>query len=408
MSTTLVSLTTPNIDNFRGLYPEVEVAIMLTRLKKFTTSNNSSYLYQVKLCLSSQESSVNTNVVTVYLYTDNSNSPGSDTGATFSDPNAIIPSSPTNTGITFTNQNNYLLQPNTSYWIVVIGPTSVNWHSDNTEQLTLGIEVNGGGGNGGGGSFAGNFFFGSIDVDQDVYLYDQEPSIVEAFPDTHYKVIVNVNFRDLLQPEGNFVQEAGNSENVDINLNFDCNVDLLKVYLGYSAVYNGGAVVTNSVRQLTNGGVSEGRKGLTLGVEQSNNGNLGFRFLEVAALQIFGHAQARAAIRNDTQFTESMQDAVDNINTLVDGYAESEDAKHDIFNLYVRQNLITNEDDVTTIVDFNFDAFNFAGFLGAVRINFNMPQILDSAGTEADRTILGINADPKVNILVLLQHDNSL
>jgi hypothetical protein len=253
-----------------------------------------------------------------------------------------------------------------------------------------------------------NFFFGSIDVNQNVNLYDQVPSITEAFPETHYKVVVNVNFRDLLQPSGNFVQDGSNSENVNINLNFDCNVLLLKQYLGDDAVYSGATVVANNVRQLDNGGVTEGRKGVTTGREVGNSGNLGFRFLEIAALQIFGHAQARAAIRNDTQFVEAMQDAVTKIDDLVGGYAESDDAKHDVFNLYVKQNLINPEDDVTTIVPFDFTEFNFAGFLGAVRVNFNMPVISDSAGTDANREILGINANPMVNLLVLLQHDNSL
>ena len=71
-------------------------------------------------------------------------------------------------------------------------------------------------------------------------------------------------------------------------------------------------------------------------------------------------------------------------------------------------NLITDTDDVNSIVDFNFVGFNFYGFKGAVRINFNMPQILDSIGGSANRTILGINEDPQVNILLLLQHDTSM
>jgi hypothetical protein len=103
-----------------------------------------------------------------------------------------------------------------------------------------------------------------------------------------------------------------------------------------------------------------------------------------------------------------MQDAVTKIDDLVGGYSESDDAKHDVFNLYVKQNLITSEDDVNSVVEFDFESFNFAGFLGAVRINFNMPFIKDSADVDANREILGINADPSVNILVLLQHDNSL
>jgi hypothetical protein len=252
-----------------------------------------------------------------------------------------------------------------------------------------------------------NFFFGSIDVNQNVNLYDQAPSITEAFPETHYRVVVNVNFRDLLMPTGNFIQDGSNSENVNINLNFDCNVDLLKVYLGYDAVYAGGSVVANNVRELDNGGVLQNRKGLTTGRETSS-ANLGFRFLEMAALQIFGHAQARAAIRNDTHFVSAMQDAVTKIDDLVGGYSESDDAKHDVFNFYVKQNLITNTDDVTSIVQFNFDNFNFAGFKGAVRVNFNMPQILDSAGSNANRDILGIDSNPMVNLLILLQHDNEV
>jgi hypothetical protein len=258
-------------------------------------------------------------------------------------------------------------------------------------------------------SFSANFFLGSIDVNQNVNLFDKLPEITEAFPDCHYNLTVSVNFLQLLQPSGNYIQNATNVNDVDINLNFDCNSDLLNVYLGQNNVYNTttGAEIANAVQVLSQGtGVVGGvsRKGLVTGVN-SPDSNLGFRFLEVAALQIFGHAKARAAIRNDTEFSVAMNDATSKIDTLVAGYTESDSVKREIFNYYIRQNLLDDANvngDVTSPVNFNFAAFNFQGFRAAVRINFNMPTILDSVGSAADRTVLGIADDPAVNILLLL------
>ena len=254
-------------------------------------------------------------------------------------------------------------------------------------------------------SFSANFFLGNIDINQNVNLFDQVPNIVEAFPDCYYNLTVNVNFLELFQPVGNFVQNQADPNKVNVNLNFDCNQDLLNIYLGQGNVYdNSGVELANDVQQLMAGSEpADGRKGLLLG-KNTTDSNLGFRFLEVAALQIFGHAKARAAIRNDTEFATAMDDATDKIDTLVTSYTESESVRQEIFNYYVQQGFVNDQNDVNTPVAFDFTNFNFQGFRSAVRINFNMPTILDSAGNAADRTILGINDNPKVNILLLLTH----
>jgi hypothetical protein len=79
---------------------------------------------------------------------------------------------------------------------------------------------------------------------------------------------------------------------------------------------------------------------------------VGLRFLELAAVKIFGHAKARAAISNDTDFTSSDSGKImDQIATGVDTKVTSSIANK-LFETYVSKDLI-NTNDVTSSQTFN-------------------------------------------------------
>jgi hypothetical protein len=252
-----------------------------------------------------------------------------------------------------------------------------------------------------------NFFLGSIDVDQTVELYDAPVNFSDAYPNTHYLITINANFHKLIGLTGNYVQNV-NPNLVTTAMSLHSNDVYLKELLGYNAVYDAnGVVVTNQVTGLVSGPDATGRKGTTTGVASSAS-NLGFRFLEIAAVQIFAHARARAAIRNDTQFSGAMQSAVDALSTQINQYLVTNVAQNEIFNDYVRQNLLASTNDVDTAVNFNFDAYSFNGYSTAVRINFTMNSILDSAGANVDYNLYGMTNDTDVNILLKFDHADDL
>jgi hypothetical protein len=247
-----------------------------------------------------------------------------------------------------------------------------------------------------------NFYLGSVDVNQNVNLYDALPPTVDAMPDTHYIINVLCNFQTLMGFSGNYVQSASNPNNVNINLDLSPNSDYLKELLGYNEVYNAGNVVQNSVEFAASGPSASGRKGSVTGITVgAPNSNIGFRLLEIAAIQIFNHAKARAAIRNDTEFTTSMQHIVDSIPNLVNEYNITEETKLEMYNTYVQQNLASLSDDVTSPVAFNWNVYNFNDtYVSGVQLNFNIPSIFDSAGAGIDRNLYGVGNDPSVNILL--------
>ena len=94
-------------------------------------------------------------------------------------------------------------------------------------------------------------------------------------------------------------------------------------------------------------------------LDKSNEKLLGLRFLEIIATKIFGHAKARAAIRNDSKFYEKsatslVQQVIDGVNTSI------VTKKMDIFNTYINQNRYNgNINNIPTPVNFNFDNTNW-------------------------------------------------
>lgn len=98
----------------------------------------------------------------------------------------------------------------------------------------------------------------------------------------------------------------------------------------------------------------------SLGIDP-NDTSFGQRLLEIVAIKIFGHAKARAAIENDTEFTgaaliqkfqSSLQEAIDTDRNLIFGQYVNLDR--------VQSDANDNEghNDVDTATDFNFDALD--------------------------------------------------
>lgn len=100
-------------------------------------------------------------------------------------------------------------------------------------------------------------------------------------------------------------------------------------------------------------------------LDKGNNKLLGLRFLEIVATKVFGHAKARAAIENDSEFYRS--DAVSGslINQIANGISNAltnTDKRNEIFNIYVSYDRVQDNVDVNANSDanipslFNFDA----------------------------------------------------
>ena len=95
-----------------------------------------------------------------------------------------------------------------------------------------------------------------------------------------------------------------------------------------------------------------------LGVE-TNAQNFNFRLLEMAALEIFGHAKARAAIANDNLFN--------NYNSLVTTHLSTaflnQNVRNSFFEQYVEINRYYNSNDINnTLVPFNLANTSFYVF----------------------------------------------
>jgi len=94
------------------------------------------------------------------------------------------------------------------------------------------------------------------------------------------------------------------------------------------------------------------------------------RILEILALKIFGHAKARAAINNDTDIVNGLQnDLYNHIGSMLDRH------KHNIYNMYVYQDLQDlKQDDVDSPPNFNFnyDKIAFPGYIKGSLSNKNL------------------------------------
>jgi hypothetical protein len=104
--------------------------------------------------------------------------------------------------------------------------------------------------------------------------------------------------------------------------------------------------------------------GSVLGLEIPPS-NFNLRLLEMVALEIFGHAKARAAIRNDGSSTFNFQNVV---SSHLSTSFQNESIRNNFFEQYVQLNKISGQD-VGSSVDFNLantSIFVFGNFSGNI------------------------------------------
>jgi hypothetical protein len=77
--------------------------------------------------------------------------------------------------------------------------------------------------------------------------------------------------------------------------------------------------------------------------------NIDMRLLEIAALEIFGHAKARAAIANDNDFVNKLV----GIHTTVFDVMNLQNTKNNFFEQYVDSGRVADLDDITEPQSFN-------------------------------------------------------
>lgn len=152
-----------------------------------------------------------------------------------------------------------------------------------------------------------------------------------------------------------FQQNTTNIERFDVNLTLDNSA----TYTNWESLFNNENIITMAI-----GNSNKAFATLQPTLLQ----NLGDRFLEIVAHKLFGHGQARAAIKNDYEFYTHDAEIWDHLSTSV----ANNQFRNDIFNQYVatgRYNTFNNNNlpangengsnDVNLWVNFNFDGLTF-------------------------------------------------
>jgi hypothetical protein len=189
--------------------------------------------------------------------------------------------------------------------------------------------------------FANEFF----SVYQQTNLYAQNFPINNGLYDYVFEVNISQDSLNDMFDVRHFKQSSNQQNNVGEN-NVDINLLINRTFID-------SLLTTNKVSII-------GITGNYLGDETgflSGEKMIGLRFIEVIAMKIFGHAKARAAISNDTDFYQS--DAIPGslINQMINGIQSSiNNKRNDIFNQYVDYDRIEAEasDDVDVNINFNF------------------------------------------------------
>lgn len=162
--------------------------------------------------------------------------------------------------------------------------------------------------------------------------------------------------RRFKQATSNINNSEENKYNVELAINHTVLNELL---------YNRDAVqISSSMSDVTS-------RSAVYGTLLSGEKRLGLRFLEVVATKVFGHAKARAAIANDSDFYRP--DAVSS--SIINQVAQGMDSalttlKNDIFNMYVGYDRVqlntadladptSQHNDVDGFVNFNFENTNW-------------------------------------------------
>ena len=170
---------------------------------------------------------------------------------------------------------------------------------------------------------------GSFDISQNAELYVQEATGL-ATAQFHYTIDKSGTLGDLFTTK-TYQENSVNNEEYDVSLVVDT-AAVEAVLLATDSCVNQAAGTNGNFNGLL------------------NEANFETRLLEMAAIKIFGHAKARAAIGNDKDFAGK--------ETIVSTHMATELAKPEVasnfFETYVSLNrLEMNTDDITAPVVFN-------------------------------------------------------
>jgi hypothetical protein len=208
------------------------------------------------------------------------------------------------------------------------------------------------------------FLNNPLTINQNTGVYG---SIINA---GNFDYIITINTQYLT--EGNI---TGLFENASYKQN---NIDMNQVDINLS-IHN----FLNWETDINNQSISIIEPGLSnigFGTFFLTNQKIGDLLLEIIAHKMFGHAQAHAAIRNDTEFYTHDSEIWDHLsNTL-----NLNTIKYDVFNQYIAAGRYANNEDST----FNYINFNLKDLTLDFPLYLNGSVILDASLTNDERNNL--------------------
>lgn len=200
-----------------------------------------------------------------------------------------------------------------------------------------------------------------IGANTTVNVYEQAYTYVNS----NYVVFLNTNLAEMFLNAS--YADADNDVLINLNINASKIASLLNTEIAsvmYLGVEKPGLSCGFETLKCPSG------DGVTL---QSTNKTLGFRLLEIAAVNIFSNAKARAAIKNDLEFeygtildTQSSKGLYASLADQINAAFQTDAAN--IFNQYVNTTRYTASVDANQFVNFNFKSSNIQVMLD---FNFN-------------------------------------
>lgn len=143
--------------------------------------------------------------------------------------------------------------------------------------------------------------------------------------------------------------------------------------------------------------------GATILGEEDDHQPYYIRLLEIMALNIFGHAKARAAIANDTEFKTKALNVDDHLTSEFD---TNETLRNEFFEQYIqldRREL--NDNDVNTVVNFNLadSQISFLAFLTGTVVDTNSNGIVgEILNSQIVNTLVGTDGLYNIEVLTKL------
>lgn len=218
----------------------------------------------------------------------------------------------------------------------------------------------------------------SLQINQNANLYGANLNDGESTYDYDYVFKIHVdgfasNITDIFT-NATFKQNSSNTQDVNINLTINSSA----TYTNFETMFNQIDIVT----------VTQGLSSVNFNSLKPTIGQkIGDRLLEVVAHKLFGHGQARAAIKNDPAFYNHDAKIWDHLcNSLQDSVIQ-----HDIFNEYVATGRY-NANSTTYSNDLNdldtFENFNFNGLIFGFPFWLNGTLELDDSLSTAEKNII--------------------